>query len=99
MDSVLPFWSNKTLGRAARHASMEVGARCEHGRHVQSTCRWFGHFIEYVSRIAVPDLETVFGPAQVRIWIWANYESCSFHDALQILFKDPDHWSNVLWSN
>jgi hypothetical protein len=78
---------------------MEVGAQCEHGRHVQSTCRWFGHFIEYVSRVVVPDLETVFGPAQVRFWIWANYESCSFRDALQLLFKDPDHWSNGLGSN
>jgi hypothetical protein len=43
----------------------EVGARCEHGRHVQSTCRWFRHCVEYVSCVAVPDLETNFGPARV----------------------------------
>jgi hypothetical protein len=44
-----------------------------------------------MSRVAVPDLETIFGPARVRIWTWANYESCSFRDALQLLFKDPSH--------
>jgi hypothetical protein len=56
-----------------------------------STRRLFGHSAEHVSRVAVPDLETVFGPARVRIWVWAKYESCSFHDALQLLFKDPSH--------
>jgi hypothetical protein len=57
----------------------------------RSTRRPSGHSAEHVSRVAVPDLETVFGPARVRIWVWANYESCSFPDALQLLFKDPSY--------
>jgi hypothetical protein len=32
----------------------------------ESTCRPLSHFLEYVSRVPVPDLETVFGPAWVR---------------------------------
>jgi hypothetical protein len=38
----------------------------------KSTCRPLSHFIEYVSRVAVPDLETIFGLAQVRIGQWAQ---------------------------
>jgi hypothetical protein len=76
-----------------------VGRGVGHSRHVQSTCRRFRQFVEYVSRVAVSDLETIFGPARVRIWTWANYESCSFHDALQISFKHHGHKTHRLGDN
>jgi hypothetical protein len=37
----------------------------------ESTCRPLSHFLEYVSRVAVPDLKTIFGPAWVRTGSWA----------------------------
>jgi hypothetical protein len=88
-------------GRGRRHgrAAVQWGTRHGHGRHVQGRCRRFRQFVEYVSRVDVPDLETIFGPARVRIWTWANYESCSFHDALQILFKHHGHKTHRLGDN
>jgi hypothetical protein len=46
---------------------------------------------EHVACVKSPDLETVSGPAWLRIWIWANYESCSFRDALHFLFRGHSH--------
>jgi hypothetical protein len=62
--------------------------------------RWpWRHFVDYVAGSKVDRLELLIGPATGQIWIWANYESCSFRDALQFLFKDPDQRSNGLGSN
>jgi hypothetical protein len=62
------------------------------------TRRPWRHFVDYVAGSKVDRLELLFGPATGQIWIWASYES-SFCDALQFLFKDPNHWSNGLGSN
>jgi hypothetical protein len=62
------------------------------------THRPWRHFVDYVAGSKVDRLELLFGPAMGQIWIWASYES-SFCDALQFLFKDPNHWSNGLGSN
>jgi hypothetical protein len=46
---------------------------------------------EHVVGVDETTLGSIFGLSGVRIWVWANYESCSFHDALQLLFKDLSH--------
>jgi hypothetical protein len=86
--------------------SEEVGTGVNHGgaqtpqeRHVPDARRPLKHFVDYVAGNKLDRLELLFGPVTVQIWIWVNYENCSFRDALQILFKDPDHWSTGLGNN
>jgi hypothetical protein len=90
------------IGSRAQGAWPKVGCAAAveaHGGHVPDARRSLRHSTEHMACVKPPDLETVSRPARVRIWIWANYESCSFRDALQLLFKDPDHWSNGLGGN
>jgi hypothetical protein len=56
--------SQPSIPKGARARGMHPwrwGHKHAHGRHIQSTCRWFGHCDEYVARVKVTDVGGDFG--------------------------------------
>ena len=55
----------------------EEGARGVHARRPRRQS------VEHVECVAVPDLDSIFGPVLLRTGLWAFKQSCSSSNALQ----------------
>ena len=70
-----------------RGGGMHVG----HGGGTASAWNTCGHEVEHVASVIHLILEAVLGLITCRTRLWSLKQSCSFPDALQLLFRDLVH--------
>jgi hypothetical protein len=87
-------------GRAEAQPHVQKGgARVAHGGHAQDARRSLQHSTKHVVGDGVVNVGRIFGPCTCRIGSWAQKQSCSPRNALQLLFKDHGHFGSRLVCN